>query len=105
MSCRAALVEGQCRNISQEPKWESTIDAHALYSAWNPPMVVTSPGSDKLVVPEEKMADHEEQLSDEDKVISLISPRRKLRSGTLTLEVCSTRGCVSPWIPSASDVF
>lgn len=30
---------------------------------------VTSLGSDKLVVPEEKMADHEEQLPDEEKVI------------------------------------
>ncbi|KAI4825282.1 hypothetical protein CesoFtcFv8_007049 [Champsocephalus esox] len=29
---------------------------------------MTSRGSDKLVVPEEKMADHEEQLSDEEKV-------------------------------------
>lgn len=38
-----------------EPSWEST-------------HVMTSLGSDKLVVPEEKMADHEEQLSDEEKV-------------------------------------
>lgn len=29
---------------------------------------MTSLASDKLVVPEEKMADHEEQLSDEEKV-------------------------------------
>lgn len=29
---------------------------------------VTSHSSDNLVVPEEKMADHEEQLSDEEKV-------------------------------------
>lgn len=43
------------KTLKTEPSWEST---HA----------VTSPAPDKLVVPEEKMADHEEQLSDEEKV-------------------------------------
>lgn len=49
--------KSQCINLEHwaEPNWEST---HA----------VTSLGSDKLVVPEEKMADHEEPLSDEEKV-------------------------------------
>lgn len=35
---------------------------------------MTSRGSDKLVVPEEKMADYEEQLSDEEKVKRPIPP-------------------------------
>lgn len=58
--------------------------------------MVTSLGSDKLVVPEEKMADHEEQLSDEEKVISLISPRIALRWGTLMLEFCATIDRIFP---------
>lgn len=58
--------------------------------------MVTSLGSDKLVVPEEKMADHEEQLSDEEKVISLISPRIELRWGTLMLEFCATIDRIFP---------
>ncbi|XP_029290134.1 F-actin-capping protein subunit alpha-2 isoform X1 [Cottoperca gobio] len=36
--------------------------------SWESTQAMTSRGSDKLVVPEEKMADHEEQLSDEEKV-------------------------------------
>ncbi|KAG7214429.1 hypothetical protein INR49_006386 [Caranx melampygus] len=50
---RQPVTEDQSK--LSEPSWEAT---HA----------VTSRGSDKLVVPEEKMADHEEQLSDEEKV-------------------------------------
>lgn len=101
MPCRTSmspvpLVEGQRRSISRElwtePNWEST-------------HVVTSLGSDKLVVPEEKMADHDEQLSDEEKVISLISPRSELRWGTLMLKFCATIDRVFPWIPSAADVI
>lgn len=60
-----ALWLGVNHNRAQ-PGWEST---HA----------VTSRGSDKLVVPEEKMADHEEQLSDEEKVRSHFN--RRINSG------------------------
>lgn len=42
---------------------------------------VTSRGSDKLVVPEEKMADHEEQLSDEEKVRRRFKRQIKLQRG------------------------
>lgn len=65
--------------------------------------MVTSPGSDKLVVPEEKMADHEEQLSDEEKVTNLISPRRQPRWGKLMLECCATIDRVFLRIKSAAD--
>lgn len=45
---------------------------------WGPTHPVTSLGSDKLVVPEEKMADHEEQLSDEEKVRCRFNSRLNL---------------------------
>lgn len=57
-----------------EPKWEATL-------------LVTSRGSDKLVVPEEKMADCEEPISDEEKVRCSFhrekSPNRKLHAPNL----------------------
>lgn len=70
------------RELWTDPNWEST---HA----------VTSLGSDKLVVPEEKMADLDGPLSDEEKVISAISPRSELRWGTLMLEFCASIDGVS----------
>lgn len=91
MSCRASmspapLVEWERRSTSREswtePNWEST---HA----------VTSPGSDKLVVPEEKMADHEEQLSDEEKVTRPISPRSELRRGDVNAWISALQSTVS----------
>lgn len=39
-----------------------------LSCSWDSTHAVTSRGCDKLVVPEEKMADHDEQLSDDEKV-------------------------------------
>lgn len=74
------------RELWTDPNWEST---HA----------VTSLGSDKLVVPEEKMADLDGPLSDEEKVISAISPRSELRWGTLMLEFCATIDGVSVVVP------
>lgn len=67
--------------------------------------MMTSLGSDKLVVPEEKMADRDESLSDEEKVISSISARNELRWGTLMLELCATIDRVFPWIQSAAGVI
>lgn len=112
MSCRAAWAQSGGGTVSEHQSGllsRTKMGIHHRRTRVIPSLesthVVTSLGSDKLVVPEEKMADHEEQLSDEEKVISLISPRRKLRLGTLMLEVCCTHGCVFPWIPSAADVF
>ncbi|CAG14676.1 unnamed protein product [Tetraodon nigroviridis] len=50
------------------------------------------------------MADHEEQLSDEEKVTSLISPRSQPRWAKLMLECCATIDRVFPRITSAADV-
>ncbi|PWA30406.1 hypothetical protein CCH79_00017668, partial [Gambusia affinis] len=46
-------------------------DWQTLRLSWEATHALTSRGSDKLVVPEEKMADHEEQLSDEEKELNL----------------------------------
>lgn len=67
--------------------------------------MVTSLGSDKLVVPEEKMAERDETIPDEEKVISSISPRSELELGRLMLEFCATIDRVFPWFPSAADVI
>lgn len=54
--------QSQWRSINQSSE-------HGAQPSWESTHVVTSRGSDKLVVPEEKMADHEqEQLSEEEKV-------------------------------------
>lgn len=55
---------------------KETVTEHqskVLKQSWEATHVMTSRGSDKLVVPEEKMADHEEQLSDEEKVRCLFN--------------------------------
>lgn len=55
--------------------------------------VMTSLGADKLVVPEEKMADHEEQLSDEEKVTCRLTSActAAKTAGALTLRVGTRR--------------
>ncbi len=54
--------------LSSNRQWRSINQAVNTEPSWESTHVMTSRGSDKLVVPEEKMADHEEQLTDEEKV-------------------------------------
>lgn len=66
---------------------------------------MTSPAPDKLVVPEEKMADHEEQLSDEEKVRCRFNNTLKPQRDTLVLEFWVAFVSVSVCSPTSPGVI